>query len=44
MTKLEAWARARKILCVRLDAMGDVVMTTPAIRLRTRGRNDRSPY
>jgi ADP-heptose:LPS heptosyltransferase len=27
-----AWARARNILCVRLDSMGDVVMTGPAIR------------
>ncbi|MFB3739364.1 MAG: glycosyltransferase family 9 protein [Candidatus Velamenicoccus archaeovorus] len=32
----DAWRRARRILCVRLDAMGDVLMTTPAIRaLRT---------
>jgi lipopolysaccharide heptosyltransferase II len=27
-----AWARARNVLCVRLDSMGDVVMTGPAIR------------
>jgi lipopolysaccharide heptosyltransferase II len=26
------WASARKLLCVRLDAMGDVVMTEPALR------------
>lgn len=26
------WARARRILCVRLDNMGDVLMTTPAMR------------
>ncbi len=26
------WATARNLLCVRLDAMGDVLMTTPAIR------------
>jgi lipopolysaccharide heptosyltransferase II len=26
------WAHARRILCVRLDAMGDVLMTGPAIR------------
>jgi lipopolysaccharide heptosyltransferase II len=26
------WHQARKILCVRLDGMGDVLMTTPAIR------------
>lgn len=26
------WARARRILCVRLDALGDVLMCTPAMR------------
>lgn len=26
------WASAKKILCIRLDAMGDVIMTTPAIK------------
>ncbi|MFW5878874.1 MAG: glycosyltransferase family 9 protein, partial [Myxococcota bacterium] len=26
------WEQARRILCVRLDAAGDVLMTTPAIR------------
>lgn len=29
---LDRWARARNILCVRLDSLGDVLMTTPAIR------------
>lgn len=28
----EAWAAARRVLCVRLDTLGDVLMTTPAIR------------
>lgn len=28
----DAWNNARRILCVRLDALGDVLMTTPAIR------------
>jgi lipopolysaccharide heptosyltransferase II len=28
----DGWARARELLCVRLDALGDVLMTTPAIR------------
>lgn len=32
MTDEGAWGRARNVLCVRLDAMGDVLMTTPAIR------------
>ncbi|KAB0630970.1 glycosyltransferase family 9 protein, partial [Burkholderia latens] len=27
-----AWERARRILCVRLDSLGDVLMTTPALR------------
>lgn len=26
------WSDARRILCVRLDALGDILMTTPAIR------------
>lgn len=26
------WSQARKLLCVRLDNMGDVLMTTPAFR------------
>ena len=35
----EAWDRARRILAVRLDTMGDVLMATPAIRaLRQSGR------
>ena len=33
------WASAERLLCVRLDSLGDVLMTTPAIRaLRSRGR------
>lgn len=28
----ERWRRARRVLCVRLDQLGDVLMTTPAIR------------
>ena len=28
----EAWREAERVLCVRLDNMGDVLMTTPAIR------------
>jgi lipopolysaccharide heptosyltransferase II len=28
----EAWAKVRRLLCVRLDSLGDVLMTTPAIR------------
>jgi lipopolysaccharide heptosyltransferase II len=27
-----SWSTAQKILCIRLDAIGDVIMTTPAIR------------
>ena len=29
---IERWRKARRILCVRLDQLGDVLMTTPAIR------------
>ncbi|MGE0172620.1 MAG: lipopolysaccharide heptosyltransferase II [Oligoflexales bacterium] len=32
MTIAERWSNARNVLCVRLDAMGDVLMTSPAIR------------
>ena len=35
------WQKARNILCIRLDSMGDVLMTSPAIRalkLARRGR------
>ena len=30
------WDATRNVLCVRLDALGDVLMTTPAIRALTR--------
>jgi lipopolysaccharide heptosyltransferase II len=29
---LSTWQHARKLLCVRLDSAGDVLMTTPALR------------
>lgn len=29
---VQAWARAKHLLCVRLDTLGDVLMTGPAIR------------
>jgi lipopolysaccharide heptosyltransferase II len=32
MTGPEVWSRAEHILCVRLDALGDLLMTTPALR------------
>jgi lipopolysaccharide heptosyltransferase II len=32
MTLAERWKRANNLLCVRLDALGDLVMTTPALR------------
>jgi lipopolysaccharide heptosyltransferase II len=33
-----AWAAVRRVLCVRLDTLGDVLMTTPALRaVRERG-------
>src|SRR5438874_10908434 len=36
------WERAAKLLCVRLDSIGDVLMTTPAIRALKESRADRS--
>lgn len=35
------WRQARRILCVRLDNLGDVLMTTPAIRALKRSAPDR---
>jgi lipopolysaccharide heptosyltransferase II len=32
------WDRARRILCVRLDNLGDVLMTTPALRALRQSR------
>jgi lipopolysaccharide heptosyltransferase II len=33
-----AWPQAERILCVRLDGLGDVLMTTPALRALHTGR------
>src|SRR5438270_13778119 len=35
------WEQARNILAVRLDAMGDVLMTTPALRALKEARPGR---
>ena len=32
MAQKQSWEQAEKILCVRLDTLGDVLMTTPALR------------
>lgn len=32
MSQAADWGSCRNVLCVRLDAMGDVLMTTPALR------------
>ncbi len=29
---MNAWNQARNVLCIRLDYLGDVLMTTPALR------------
>ncbi len=34
---MNAWGNAKRILAVRLDAMGDVLMTTPALRALKQG-------
>lgn len=31
-TRAAAWREAKRLLCVRLDSLGDVLMTTPALR------------
>ncbi len=36
-----AWVRARQVLCVRLDTLGDVLMTGPAIRALKESALDR---
>ncbi len=36
-----AWGAAGKVLCVRLDSMGDVLMTTPAMRALKESRPGR---
>jgi lipopolysaccharide heptosyltransferase II len=39
-THFHNWQEARRILCVRLDAMGDVLMTGPAISAIKSGRKE----
>ncbi|HEY8520958.1 MAG TPA: lipopolysaccharide heptosyltransferase II [Gammaproteobacteria bacterium] len=39
--RLRYWQTARRVLCVRLDALGDVLMTTPALRAVKRGHPER---
>jgi lipopolysaccharide heptosyltransferase II len=39
---MKRWAKASKILCVRLDSLGDVLMCTPAMRALRESRRDRS--
>jgi lipopolysaccharide heptosyltransferase II len=36
-----AWRRARRILCIRLDTLGDVIMTGPALRAVKESAPDR---
>lgn len=37
----QGWHEARNLLCIRLDNMGDVLMTTPALRALKAARPDR---
>ncbi|MEC5384421.1 glycosyltransferase family 9 protein [Uliginosibacterium sp. H3] len=39
---MSQWSNARNILCVRLDGMGSVLMTTPALRALKQAVPDRS--
>lgn len=41
MSEPGAWDRAEDVVCVRLDALGDVLMTTPAIRALKEARAGR---
>lgn len=41
MSDLPDWSGARRILCVRLDNMGDVLMTTPAMQALAESAPDR---
>jgi lipopolysaccharide heptosyltransferase II len=41
MTQESLWSEAQNILCVRLDTIGDVLMTTPAMQALKEGRADR---
>jgi lipopolysaccharide heptosyltransferase II len=41
MSTAQAWDRAENVLCVRLDALGDVLMTTPALRALKESRPGR---
>jgi lipopolysaccharide heptosyltransferase II len=40
-TPVALWEGAQNVLCVRLDSLGDVLMTTPAIRALKEARPDR---
>jgi lipopolysaccharide heptosyltransferase II len=41
VTALAEWRDARRVLCVRLDSIGDVLMTTPALRAVKESAPDR---
>jgi lipopolysaccharide heptosyltransferase II len=41
MNPSDGWQQARNVLCVRLDAMGDVLMTGPALRALREALPDR---
>src|SRR5437868_2427816 len=41
MSAAQVWDQAEHILCVRLDALGDVLMTTPALRALKESRAGR---
>jgi lipopolysaccharide heptosyltransferase II len=40
-TRAVAWHEAKRVLCVRLDSLGDVLMTTPALRALRGSRGKR---
>src|SRR5689334_6943271 len=40
--RLDLWKKARRILCVRLDSLGDVLMTSPAVNALKQSEPNRS--
>jgi lipopolysaccharide heptosyltransferase II len=42
VSRSEVWSRAERVLCVRLDALGDVLMTGPAVRALKEARPGRT--
>lgn len=42
MSRADTWSKAERVLCVRLDALGDVLMSGPALRALKQSRAGRT--